>query len=319
MQGFSMPVEPVDIQETIAKFNQEYPVANKQVSMPVQATLYHPLQIPERIQKYDAQVLARENALRNSFCFINPLFHPEFRVRGGLYLICAESGIGKSSASANILSNFLKERDKQVVLITTEEQLEDIYNRVACIQTGIHFGRYRMGSDIARGVREKIRNQVLKIAERVEVADSTDTYSTTFVEDALAALLYGAQADAGLILIDYYQTINQCRTSDKNNIWSVKLFGDCLKEFCKHFPHIPVMLVAQISTKGSQGHPKFFKDRLEMDRSIYNHSSVVIEIDGDKSTLDTKFIFHKDRFSGMAGSTVNMKYNKAGFYEITDF
>lgn len=319
MQGLPMSVEQVDIQETITKFNEEYPVANKQVSMPVQASLYHPLQIPERIEKYDAQVLARENALRNSFCFINPLFHPEFRVRGGLYLICAESGIGKSSASANILANYIKERESQVVLITTEEQLEDIYNRVACIQTGIHFGRYRMGRDITQAIKDKVRNQVLRIAEKVEVADSTDTFSTSFVEDALAAMLYGAQTDAGLILIDYYQTINQCRTSEKNNVWSIKLFGDCLKEFCKHFPHIPVVLVAQISTKGSQGHPKFFKDRLEMDRSIYNHSHVVVEIDGDKQTLDTKFIFHKDRFSGMAGTTVNMKYNKAGYYSVEEF
>jgi transposase-like protein len=56
-----------------------------------------------------------------------------------------------------------------------------------------------------------------------------------------------------------------------------------------------------------------FKDRVENDKTIYNHAFQAIEIVPDFDASTSKFIIHKDRFGYKQGRTLHAKFNDGRF------
>jgi hypothetical protein len=64
-----------------------------------------------------------------------------------------------------------------------------------------------------------------------------------------------------------------------------------------------------------EGRP--FKDRVENDKTLFNHAHIAIEAVPDFETKTMRFKVQKDRFNGCTGQEVVMTYN-GGRYELAD-
>lgn len=302
--------------EALEAFQQATPTVEKVVK--TQASLndrvFTPSTVDERHTKYVEQRRARETANDRAINFISPLFHPEFKVYPGLMIIGAETGRSKSTTSANIVAQYVKECEKPCIIISNEERAEDIYNRIACINLKINFNKFRRGF-LDRKYNDIVAKEAERLIPRIEVVDG-EGWDTTCLEDVQAVFEYAATANAGMIVLDYLQTVAFCRKKDINPIWVSKHLGLYLKDYAKRVD-MPVIVFAQLKAKSEHVQQEFF-ERVQGDKTIVTHAHSAVEIIPDFDTGNTQFIVHKERFGSLTGQKISMRYN-SGWYEKIDF
>lgn len=233
--------------------------------------------------------------------FITEAFLPHFWLAQGLVVVGGESGKAKSTTCSNVLHGFLEHNPyKTAIVISNEEATDAVYERTACIALKYDYTQFFQGK--LRPQQEASVTAYVHdvIIPRVEVVED-GKFDMSYLEDVQSVLDSAAITRVGIVLIDYLQIITQSRENPNWESFQVsKALGLFLKEFGKS-NGVPVVCFAQLhsSTRGPT-----MAERVQNDKTFYNHGFACIEVIPDFDTLSTTFKIHKDRFFGHTGKEV---------------
>ena len=230
--------------------------------------------------------------------------------RENLYLMCAYSGSGKSSAAANV-SHPLWKQGKKTVVISNEESEQDIIFRIACLELGYDFNKYKKGLMPVELQKECIM-LFPSITKCVKVVDvNYKNGITTKVEGVKSVLEAIKNEDYSCAMIDYFQLIKTSVEKPGASVYEVlNDFRIWLGRYIKR-SNIPIVVFAQLHSLGKRNN-KDLDSRIKDCPTIYEPSTVVIEMQPDFENKTTNFIIHKDRF-GLAGHKITCGFHRGRF------
>src|SRR5665213_1802709 len=115
--------------------------------------------------------------IRDSVYLICKGFDQLYRPTQGLLLLLACSGSSKSSTAVNIIAHYYESNgDKDVLIISNEENSDTIIGKVACILLRCSWLEFQRGS-LLNSTRQKVELLVRTLCERIEVVNSTKDLS----------------------------------------------------------------------------------------------------------------------------------------------
>lgn len=278
------------------------------------ARTYRPPTAEDKKKQYEADKARRALSQSQAIPFIHLDFDDGFALTQGLYLVGAKSGQGKSTTVANILATFVEQVPrKRALVLTNEETSQVVYDRVSCVMLRKSFIKL-MKSKLSPRDRQAVEEMSGKLIERLDVESGESNYDMSCIEDVKGVLTYAENnAEVGLIVLDYYQTVNQSRERPEQESFGVlKRLGYFLKDYGRRST-VPVVAMAQLNP--SDKNPDFAQ-RVQNDRTIYNHCYAAIEVVPDFETGITKFVIHKDRYGQQQGREIEMAYKDGAFVPV---
>jgi len=248
----------------------------------------------------------------NEFKGLVPLF------ARNLLFVGAQSGEGKSTLTANLAYEFLKQ-NKKVLVITNEEVPEDVLNRIICLTKG---WAYHDHTAITESQQEEFDRLYPVLLQRMEVID--DNYNgvgglTTTIEGIKAVLdsLKANEKKYDIVIVDYFQNISHSNKNPSMDSFQVLHEVGRLFDQFKNVYDAPVIMLGTLkSVKDSESTP--FKERIEGRKSIYNFSTCCMEVRADKQNSVSEWSFHKSRFTKSIGKTVKTGFDKGRYVEYNN-
>lgn len=230
-----------------------------------------------------------------------------------LYLFCAVSGSGKSTIAANI-SWPLWKQDKTILVISNEETSHDILMRIAALELGYDFNKYKKG-EMSEEHRRECITLFPSIMRCVKIIDVTAKNGlTTKLEGVQNALESVKGSGYHAVLIDYFQLIKDSIKDRQRTRYDVlNDFRIWLGRYIKGCD-IPVVLFAQLHSMGKKGGVKDIDARIKECPSVVEPSTVIIEAIPNFEDHTTDFLIHKDRF-GVAGKRFTCPFENGRFLE----
>ena len=235
--------------------------------------------------------------------------------RENLYLICAYSGNGKSTAAANISYPLWKE-GKKTLVISNEEPEQDIIYRLACLELGYNFNDYKKGQMPITNQKECMK-LFPEIARHVKIVDvNAKSGITTKLEGVKNILEAVNNKDYSCVMIDYYQLIRKSISNPSASPYEVLndlriFFGQYIKR-----SNIPIVIFAQLHSLGKRNN-KDLDSRIKMGPEIYETATVVLEMVPNFEDKTTDFVIVKDRF-GYAGNRLCFSFDKGRFIPMDE-
>jgi replicative DNA helicase len=237
----------------------------------------------------------RDNSIEFMFSEMNDFVQ---LAPGSLALLCAATGTGKSTLTANAAYSLLRQ-GKRVLIIANEEKRTDVAARISCLQLDVNIHKYKSKN----GLPDTIKNNVLdniktfdpKQLSIIALDFKNDSRIVTSPE-GMIKLLENATDKFDAIIIDYYQNINQSinnpglQPHEANEIFAKEV------DHLKNEVGCPIIMMAQIR-RGDDD----YKTRLEGRRLILNKCTDVFEVKIDKAYNRSMLICHKDRWLGNQG------------------
>lgn len=264
-----------------------------------------------RIAAYKKNKALRAQILENRIPFISPNFDPDFFLCQGMTIVGAKSGESKSTTCANVIAGFIKHSPgKKVIVITNEEGPDAVIDRVSCILHKKNYIELYKGR-ISNRDRDLIETTSINLTDTIEIVDDS-TWDMACLEDVIAVLESAAKNKLHMVVLDYLQTVTYSRDEPQLESYQVsKRLGLFLKDYGRRVG-VPVIVFAQLKPKTDGG---AIQDRVQNDKTIYNHAFNVIEVIPNFDTLVTEFIIHKGRFELKQGKKIVMKF-VGGRYEM---
>lgn len=234
--------------------------------------------------------------------------------RENLYLMCGYSGNGKSTIAANISYALYKEQKKTLV-VSNEEPKQDIIYRVACLELGYNFNDYKKGL-MPKSQQVECMKLYPDICKYVKVIDVNYNNGITFTLEGIKNILAAVKtADYSAVMIDYFQQIKKSVSNPGRK--GLDVLTDLRMWLGKYIreSNIPVVLFAQLHSLGKRNNVEL-DSRIKDCPSVYETSTVVVEIVPDFESKTTKFLIKKDRF-GYQGMKIECAFDKGRYVEIT--
>lgn len=269
----------------------------------------------DSIREMYSSIASYRRMLMENITFINPELTALVPfTRQNLYLLCATSGTGKSTAAANISFPLWKQQ-KKVLILGNEESKEDVLFRIACLELGYNFNAYKKNK-MPAALMKQVMALFPEIAEYVKVIDVADRNGITSHADGIRHILNKVKdADFSCILIDYWQNIKKTSQPDASHYNILDDLRIFLGQYIKSCS-VPVVVFAQIYPAAGK-RSTVVEDRIKMGKTIYETATVVLEIITDFATKSTKFSIIKDRF-GNQGSYLNTYYDNGKYIAISE-
>jgi len=269
----------------------------------------------ESIKEMYESVASYNRMLGEKITFINKALTAAIPfTRENLYLMCGYSGNGKSTIAANISYPLWKE-GKKTLVISNEEPKQDIIYRIACLELGYNFNDYKKGVMPKSQQLEcmKLYPEICKFVKVVDVIYNNGITST--LEGVKNILTQVKTADYSAVMIDYFQqiktSVNNPARSSFETLTDLRLWlGKYIRE-----SNIPVVLFAQLHSLGKRNNQEL-DSRIKDCPSVYEPSTVVVEIVPDFENKVTKFLIKKDRF-GYQGMKIECAFDKGRYVEVT--
>jgi len=228
-----------------------------------------------------------------------------------IILAAARTGEGKSTTCANISFHAITQ-GQRILVITNEENVGDVYNRVTCLLKKISYNDHTQFSDEQI---DMFGDMMRKLSSRMTVIDDTfngemnQTTSIEGIESILKSLLNNPiKYDA--IILDYYQNIDKSIEDPSMTSWQAQ------EKFCKFidsFKNIydaPIILLAQ---KNQHSEGKSFKESIEGRKVVLNVATCALEIEANRELLCTEWTIRKSRFAGAVGETIRTGYKRGKY------
>lgn len=234
--------------------------------------------------------------------------------RENLYLMCGYSGNGKSTIAANISYALYKEQKKTLV-VSNEEPKQDIIYRIACLELGYNFNDYKKGL-MPKSQQIECMKLYPEICKYVKVIDVNYNNGVTFTVEGIKNILTAVKsADYSAVMIDYFQQIKKSVMNPSRKgldvLTDLRMWlGQYIRE-----SNIPVVLFAQLHSLGKRNNVEL-DSRIKDCPSVYETSTVCVEIVPDFESKTTKFLIKKDRF-GYQGMKIECAFDKGRYVEIT--
>jgi hypothetical protein len=255
-----------------------------------------------------------ENA-KNCKVFINNDFKGKVSNFGkNIILIGAKSGQGKSTTTANLAYHDLIQGGRPLV-ITNEEAVSDVYNRVTCLIRGWNYVEH----EFITAEQAQIFNDMMpKLAQRMTVID--DNYcmkygSTTTLEGITTIFdkLLTSTTKYTSIILDYYQNIDSSLNNPSMENYKVQEnFVQYIDQF-KNKYMAPVIVLSQ----QKEGKDLPFKEAIEGRKIIYNKATCVVELVAERDLWRSGWKIHKSRFSKAIGQTIYTGFEKGKYTPYT--
>lgn len=233
---------------------------------------------------------------------------------GSLALICAATGTGKSTFTANIAYNLLR-HGKKVLIIANEEKRTDVAARISCLQLDVSIHDYKHKNKLPDTIRQNVIDNISNFDSKllsIIALDFKDDSRIVTSPEGMCALLKGAQNKFDAVIIDYYQNINHSinnpgyQPHEANEIFAKEV------DFIKNEIGCPIIMMAQIR-RGDDD----YKTRLEGRRLILNKCTDIFEVKIDKQNKRSILIAHKDRWLGNQGEERFIGYDGGKFIPYT--
>lgn len=307
--------------EQIAKALQSTPSSKSDVKVEVDVNLDVSLSEldsfgdKESIKEMYDSVKSYNKMLGEKITFVNKALTAAIPfTRENLYLMCGYSGNGKSTIAANISYPLWKE-GKKTLVISNEEPKQDIIYRIACLELGYNFNDYKKGLMPQAQQLEcmKLYPEICKFVKVVDVNFNNGISST--LEGIKKILTQVENADYSAVMIDYFQQIKKSVVNpNKSGLDVLTDLRMWLGRYIRK-SNIPVVLFAQLHSLGKRNNQEL-DSRIKDCPSVYEPSTVVVEIVPDFENKITKFIIKKDRF-GYQGMKIECAFSKGRYIEIT--
>lgn len=245
----------------------------------------------------------------NEFKGLVPLF------ARNLIFVGAQSGEGKSTLTANLAFQFLRQ-NKKVLVITNEEVPEDVLNRTICLTKG---WAYHDHTAITEEQQLEFDRLYPVLLERMLIVD--DSYNgvgglTTTIEGIKTVLdnLRQKEEKYDIIIVDYFQNISHSNKNPSMDSFEVLHEVGRLFDQFKNVYNAPIVMLGTLkSVKDAESTP--FKERIEGRKSIYNFSTCCMEVRADKKNNVSEWTFHKSRFTKSIGSLVKTGFDRGKYVE----
>jgi replicative DNA helicase len=262
----------------------------------------------EGIAGYNSMLRERITFINDSLTLAIPF------TRENLYLICAYSGNGKSTAAANV-SHPLWKQGKKTLVLSNEESKQDILFRVACLELGYSFNEYKKGKMPADKQLEVAR-LFPEVSKYVKILDvNYKNGLTTKLEGVKNALKAVQESDYSCVMIDYFQLIKY--SVEKSQASTYDVLDDLriwLGQYIKR-SRIPVVIFAQLHSIGKRNN-KDLDSRIKACPTIYETATVVLEMIPNFEDQTTDWIIHKDRF-GLQGKKISCAFDRGRYVPLT--
>lgn len=233
---------------------------------------------------------------------------------GSLALICAATGTGKSTLTANVAYSLLRQ-GKRVLIIANEEKRTDVAARISCLQLDVNIHKYKAKNGLPETVKTNVLDNIKTFDPKqlsIIALDFKDDSRIVTSPEGMIALLHNAKDKFDAIIIDYYQNINQSiqnpglQAHEANEIFAREV------DHIKNDVGCPIIMMAQIR-RGDDN----YKDRLEGRRLILNKCTDVFEVKIDKAYNRSMMICHKDRWLGNQGEEKFIGYEGGKYVPYT--
>ena len=227
-----------------------------------------------------------------------------------LYLIGGITGGGKSTTVANIIIPILS-TGRKILVISNEENRNDVYSRVACRILGYSFMLLKLG-ELHISIREKINEEVNRLETIMTVigTDFQDNPDLVCTPEGVKSVFEYFSKDHDAILLDYYQNISSSTLDDRPepHVHQEK-FAYFINVFKNSFGG-PIFVMSQLlKAKEKSITEADFKGRVEGRKIIANFAQYHIELIPDFDNYTTKFKFHKERMGMYQGKNVTMGFD----------
>jgi replicative DNA helicase len=286
-----------------------------------------------QIQKLQTENTNYFDSAQNKLLFINKTFDgkvPFFKKN--LILIGAESGYGKSTTVANIIATTMRQRSSitgkmcKILVISNEENSEDVYNRVCCLAKNWHYVNH---DKFTKDQRDSLNKYIPLLAKDGWLTVIDDHFGSTDSErirgmtstiegiETIFENLIRDKIHYDCILIDYYQNISSSKKNPSLNNWQVQERVAAMLDKYKNVYPAPIVLLAQLSPQNEERTVPF-KVRIEGRKIILNVATCSMEMVRDIDNLRTEWIVHKSRFNNAAGMKFHTGYNNGRFVEYDE-
>jgi hypothetical protein len=285
----------------------------------------------ELLEKFDigannaeyVQALAEETGdyllrARKGGVFLNNDFKGKVPFFARNIILCAaETGSGKSTISANLTAQALKQ-SKKVLVLTNEENPGDVYNRVTCIFKGIAYTNHEKFTD--EQVEMFKKNMILMSSRLTVVGDNYAgmtgcTTTIEGIENVLNSLIKkGTEFD--VIIFDYYQNIDRSVKAPMMADWQVQYrFCKFLDQY-KNRSNACLVVVAQKKPPVKDKELPF-REAIEGRKTILNIATCALNVIKDAANFCTLFEIKKSRFNDCVGEKIPVGFSKGEYVQYT--
>lgn len=228
---------------------------------------------------------------------------------GGVYLMGAISGTGKSTTTAAIALELYRQ-GKKTFIVSNEETAAKIYARIACAELGYDFNQF-IQDRLPDSIRKQVAFKIIEIEPYVTVAD--DPIGSTTIEPMIKLLREVDESGRySVVVIDFAQRVVKSiknPTGERTQI--LYDFKDALTDYAQT-AKVPVILMAQLMSLASDEQDRNVQNRITWAKGLYEAAAAVIEVIKLKGLPVSTFYIAKGRFS-KAEVSVSHKFDCGQF------
>lgn len=167
---------------------------------------------------------------------------------GELAVFAAGSGVGKSWVAGKTALNEWK-RGRLAVLFTLENDLQMTFDRLACIQARVDYGRWQRGQAQDDEVeRVKLHAENLQTSDKAPIVLMPDRGNRTVSAITRKAIVLGAES----MIVDQLSFVEHNPKTRENQRWA--MWGETIHELKNEISEgrtkLPCLLLHQINRKG---------------------------------------------------------------------
>ena len=226
-----------------------------------------------------------------------------------IIFVAAKTGTGKSTTSANITLQAIRQ-NKRVLVVTNEENPTDILNRIIFNIRGWHYSDHRK---ITAEQQAEMDKMYPLLNQRITIVDdaSNGVGGTTTTLEGMESILHHLKQEEikyDVIIIDYIQNFISSLKIPSLDQWKViDRIGKMLDQFKSNY-NAPIIVMSQLKEGDAP-----FKERIEKCKSFLNSVTCAIEIDTDFESKSTSWTIRKARFNGTNGKVIHTGFDKGRY------
>lgn len=231
---------------------------------------------------------------------------------GSLALICAATGTGKSTLTANVAEALIKQ-GKKVLIIANEEKKTDVAARISCLQLDVSIHKYKHKEGLPDIIRQNVQNNIRNFTNVTIIGtDYKDNSLIVTSPEGMESLLMKAYGRFDAVIIDYYQNVNNSINNPGYAPHEANAMFARSIDKIKNEIGCPIIIMAQIR-RGDDD----YKVRFEGSRLIMNKATDIFEVKIEKNQSRSLLINHKDRWLSRQGDEAFIGYDSGKFVPYT--